>query len=90
MGSLFSSLFDFLIDVILFIPRILFWVATELLQLGLSILPDFSNQDPSTFLSGFTGDLLFFLTITEFPAGLAMVMTSLVARFILRRIPVIG
>lgn len=90
MGGLFAWLGEFLIDVILFIPRILWWAATEILTLGLDALPAFATNDPSSYLGGFTGDLLFFLSMAQFPAGVSMIMSALVARFFLRRIPVIG
>ena len=90
MGDLLNTLLEFLIDVVLFIPRIIFWAAVELLELGLGLLPDMSSIDPSQYTSGFTGDLLFFLSIAQFPQGVSIIMTALVARFFLRRMPVIG
>ena len=90
MKDFFDPILEFVLDIILFLPRLIFWAATELLELGLGLLPEFSSHDPSTYISGFTGDLLFFLSIAQFPYGVSVIMTALTARFILRSIPVIG
>ncbi|MBN8239269.1 hypothetical protein JF541_08950 [Marinobacter hydrocarbonoclasticus] len=90
MTELLQSVLDFWIDIILFVPRIIFWAALSLLETGLGMLPALDIIDPQSLASGFTGDMLYFLTIMEFDYGLGAISSALVARFLLRRIPFIG
>jgi hypothetical protein len=52
-------------------------------------LPDLSGQIQTTF-QGLPGDLVYFTTLFEVNYGLSVVFGALIARFALRRIPVIG
>lgn len=90
MGDIIQAVIDFWIEVVLLVPRIIFWAAFEVLELALDMLPAIDIVDPQTLSSGFTGDMVYFLTIMEFQYGLGAVTSALVARFLLRRIPVIG
>jgi len=90
MADLFTAFVEFWIDVVLLVPRLIFWGALEILNAALSVLPEFSPVDPSTFATGFTGDLVWFLTMFEVPTGLGIVTSALIARFALRRVPLIG
>lgn len=90
MGDMLQSIIDFWIDIVLFVPRLIFWAALEILELALLALPDLNIPDPASLSSSFTGDLVWFLTLFEVPAGLGFVVSALVARFILRRVPLIG
>lgn len=89
MSDLFQAFLGALVDLVLLVPRVLFYGATKIVEAALLALPD-NFVDPMTFQSGFTGDLVFFLTMFEVPAGLSLVVSALVARFLLRRIPLIG
>jgi hypothetical protein len=90
MGDMLQAIIDFWIDVVLFVPRLIFWAALEILELALLALPDLNIPDPASLSGSFTGDLVWFLTLFEVPAGLGFVVSALVARFILRRVPLIG
>lgn len=90
MTEILQTIFDFWVDVVLFFPRLIVWSAVEILTLALGVLPDLNIPDPSTLAGSFTGDLVWFLTLFEVPAGLGFVVSALVARFILRRVPLIG
>ena len=90
MAEIFQAVLDFWIDIVLFVPRIIFWAALEVLEIALDMLPAIEVVDPQTLTSGFTGDMLYFLTIMEFQYGLTAVTSAFVARFLLRRLPVIG
>jgi hypothetical protein len=90
MADIFQTFVDFFVDMILFIPRIIFWAGVELVTAALNLIPADAVPDPSVFEAGFTGDLLFFLTVFEVNTGLGLVGGSLAARFLLRRIPLIG
>lgn len=90
MSDLFQSFVEFWVDVVLVIPRLIFWSASEVFTAMLSVLPEFDPVDPSTFTSGFTGDLVWFLTMFEVPTGLTIITSALIARFFLRRVPLVG
>lgn len=88
--SYMQPVLDWFVSCILFLPRIIFWAGNQLLEVVIDELPPLDIVDPSTLTSGFTGDLLFFLTLMEFQYGLGAIASALVARFILRRVPFIG
>ena len=90
MADLLESFLEFWVDVILLVPRMIYWAALEILNAALSVLPEFDPVDPASFSGAFTGDLVWFLTMFEVPAGLGIITSALVARFFLRRIPLIG
>lgn len=90
MSSLFQAFIDWIIDIVLFLPRVALWLSSELLAFIVSVLPELQVLDPATLTSGFSGDLLYFLTIMKFDYGLTAIVSALIARFILRRIPFIG
>lgn len=90
MIELLQAILDFWLDIILFVPRIIFWAALSLLEIVLDMLPALDIADPQSLTTGFTGDMLYFLTIMEFDYGLGAITSALVARFLLRRIPLIG
>ena len=53
-------------------------------------LPEIDIVDLQGIFDGIGGELLYFLTVFEFDYGVTAMMTALIARFILRRIPFIG
>ncbi|MNZ27766.1 hypothetical protein D3C78_449880 [compost metagenome] len=91
MGEILSDFGKWLVDVLLWVPRTL-WA--ELLE-GLSGLiaaipvPGFVTTAQSAFAS-IPSSVLFFLDKFEFSAGIAMIMSAYVLRFVIRRIPLIG
>lgn len=87
---MFQALIDGLIDIVLFIPRWLFSIVVDLVELCLSWLPDIDINDPASLASGLGSDVLYFATVTEVSYGLTAAFTALFARFVLRRIPFIG
>lgn len=90
MQDIFQAVIDAWLWMVLLLPRIIFWAGLELLEGVINMLPPLDIVDPATLTSGFTGDLVYFLTIMEFAYGMAAVVSALLARFILRRIPLIG
>lgn len=87
---MFQSLIDALIDIVLFVPRWLFSLMVDVLELLLNWLPAIDIQDPASLSSGIGGDILYFTTMMELPYGLTAAGSALFARFVLRRIPFIG
>lgn len=81
---------DALIDIVLFIPRLLFAGVVEIIELMLTWLPEIEVMDLQSLFNNLGGQILYFLTVFEFGYGLTAILTALLARFILRRIPFIG
>lgn len=81
---------DSLIDIILWLPRMIYSWLVDAIQLMLGWIPDINIVDVQSVFNGLGGQILYFLTVFEFDYGLTAVMTALIARFILRRIPFIG
>tara|TARA_R110001592_G_scaffold44000_5_gene142079 strand:+ start:219 stop:482 length:264 start_codon:yes stop_codon:yes gene_type:complete len=85
-----QKLLDALIDIVLWIPRQLFGLLVDAVEMMLGWLPEIDIVDIERIFDGLGGDLLYFLTIMEFDYGVTAMMTALIARFVLRRIPFIG
>lgn len=85
-----QKLIDALIDIVLWIPRQLFGLLVDAVEMMLGWLPEIDIVDIERIFDGLGGDLLYFLTIMEFDYGVTAMMTALIARFVLRRIPFIG
>ena len=85
-----QKLIDALIDIVLWIPRHLYSLIVDAIQLMLGWIPEIDIVDLQGVFDGLGGDMLFWLTVMEFDYGLTAMMTALIARFILRRIPGVG
>ncbi len=85
-----QKLIDALIDIILWVPRQLYGLLVDAVELMLTWIPEIDIVDLQGLFDGLGGQLLYFLTIFEFDYGITAMMTALMARFILRRIPFIG
>ncbi|WP_417567718.1 hypothetical protein [Marinobacter sp.] len=85
-----QKLIDALIDIVLWIPRQLYSLLVDTVELMLNWIPEIDIVDLQGIFDGLGGQLLYFLTIFEFDYGITAMMTALIARFILRRIPFIG
>jgi len=80
---------DWFLTCILWLPRFIFRNLADLVEYSMTKLPDLSGQIQTTF-QGLPGDLVYFTTLFEVNYGLSVVFGALIARFALRRIPVIG
>lgn len=82
---------EWLLDALLFVPR---WVWNELLDALAALVEAIPAPDAVASWTANAGSLpanvVWFLELLQFRAGLAMVISALVARWILRRIPLIG
>ncbi|ONF42347.1 hypothetical protein BTO32_16275 [Marinobacter lutaoensis] len=85
-----QKLIDALIDIVLWVPRQLFGLLVDAVELMLIWIPEIHIVDVQGIFNGLGGQLLYFLTVMEFDYGMTAMMTALIARFILRRIPFIG
>lgn len=81
---------DALIDIILWAPRMMFSWLVDAIENMMGWLPEIQVVDVENIFNGLGGQMLYFLTMFEFSYGLTAVMTALIARFVLRRIPFIG
>lgn len=87
---MFQSLVNAFIDIVLFVPRLFFSLFVDVIELLMSSLPVIDIYDPATLSSGIGGDILYFTTMMELPYGLTAAGSALFARFVLRRIPLVG
>lgn len=91
MPEFISDILQFLLDVVLFIPKQVFKWWTEAMVYMINLVPaPFTSADVTSALNGVGGDVLYFLTVFEFGYGLTAIFTAYGARFLLRRIPGIG
>lgn len=87
---MFQAVIDALINIVLFVPRWLFSIIVDVIELLMSWIPEIDIHDPASLSSGIGSDILYFTTLMELPYGLTAAATALFARFVLRRIPFIG
>ncbi|EJL85639.1 hypothetical protein PMI16_03419 [Herbaspirillum sp. CF444] len=66
----------------------LFFITTEFIAVISNILP--TGADLSAALGGLPGDVWYFLDLFNVSAGIPVLLSAWVTRFIIRRIPVIG
>lgn len=90
MADLFQAFVEFWVDVILLVPRLIFYAALNLLEFVLNWLAGNFDVDPANYVNAIPADVLYFTTLFQLHNGLPLIVTALIARFILRRIPVIG
>ena len=85
-----QDIFDFILDIVLWIPRKLYEWFVDAVETMMGWLPDVPIGDLSALINGVGGDILYYLTVFQFGYGITAVLTAYIARFILRRIPGIG
>ena len=83
LGFVFRSL---VVKFVLFFG--LFFVTTEFVQILSGLLPDGSAFSSS--LSGIPASVWYFLDLFNVSAGIPLLLSAWVTRFVIRRIPVIG
>lgn len=91
MGEIISDLAQWLLDALLWIPR---WLWAEILDALASIVeaievPSWLEEWDSAVLS-VTADLWWVAELFKVQQGLAIMVSALTIRFLIRRIPVIG
>jgi len=83
LGFVFRS---FMVKFVLFFG--LFFVTTEFMQIVGTMLPDASALNIT--LGGVPSAVWYFLDLFNVSAGISVLLTSYVTRFIIRRLPIIG
>jgi hypothetical protein len=66
----------------------LYFITTEFIAIIATLLPTATNLNSA--FSGITSGVWYFLDLFAFSQGLPIVLSAVVTRFIIRRIPVIG
>ncbi len=86
-----TAFYAWLVDLLSYIPKMI-W--SEILDALASVIqaipaPDFMLQAQS-FFNGIPSSIVYFFQFFAIQEGLAMIITALLMRFLLRRIPFIG
>lgn len=86
-----SSFSEWLLDALLYVPK---WVWQEMLGALAALIeampaPDFFATFAGN-IGGIAGSVVWFLDLFQFKAGVAMILSALLLRFLIRRIPIIG
>lgn len=92
--SLFSGLLGFVFKGIVakfFVFFALFYVTTEFIPVVIDLfIPDSLIPNLNTLFDLVPSSLWYFLNLIEFPLGISLVISALLARFVIRRLPIIG
>ena len=86
-----SDFAEWLKELLLWIPRQLWETTLSALAAALEAIPvpDFVTSAQG-YMNGIGGNVLWMLNIFAVPEGMAMVMSALILRFLVRRNPLIG
>ena len=80
---------NLLLDIFLWVPRVIYESIVEGILYLVNLLPT-DPPDVQGAFTGWSGDILYFLTIFEVQYAISALFSAYIARFILRRIPLIG
>lgn len=86
-----SSFAEWLLDLLLFIPRKVFELFMDAAAAAIEAIPvpDWVSS-ASSGLSNIPPGVVFFADFLQLPAGIAIILSAYGIRFLIRRIPVIG
>jgi hypothetical protein len=91
IGGVVSDFAKWLLDALLYVPK---WIWQELLKALAAVITAIPVptwfQTFSTGMAGFTSQAVWWLDLIQFKVGLTMIAAALLARFLLRRVPLIG
>ncbi|CAM2911371.1 DUF2523 domain-containing protein [Glaesserella parasuis] len=92
--KLLSGLLEFLFKGVVikfFIFFGLFYITTEFIPVIIELfIPNEFNMDFQSLLNQLPNDIWYFLELFKVPYGLSLYISAMLARFIIRRIPVVG
>lgn len=92
--SLFSGLLGFVFKGIVakfFVFFSLFYITTEFIPVVIDLfIPDNLIPDLNSLFGYLPNSMWYFLNLIEFPLGVSLFISALLARFIIRRLPIIG
>lgn len=84
-----DDLLQGLIDLLLWLPRFIYEMLSEAVVFFIDLIPEYSI-DIQGALNSWPADVMYFMGIIEADYGITAIFTALGARFVLRRVPVIG
>ena len=90
MADLLQSFAEFWVDVILLVPRLIFWSALQLLEVIIAFASENMAVSAEALSVALPPDILYFLTLFQLHIGLPWVGAALLTRFVVRRMPLIG
>lgn len=90
MENWFNKLTDWFLDLVLWIPRMIVSFVADVIETAMSWVPEIELASLQTALNGLGGEVLYFMNLFQAGYGITVVLGALAARFLLRRIPVIG
>lgn len=97
MGSLilrlFSSFLGFAFKGIVakfFVFFALFFITTEFIPVVIELFLPKEIPNLNALFSGLPDSIWYFLSILQIPTGITLVISAMLARFIIRRLPIIG
>lgn len=94
IAKLLSGVLGFLfkgVVVKFFIFFGLFYITTEFIPVIIELfIPKEFNMDIQSLLNQLPNDIWYFLELFKIPFGLSLYISAMLARFIIRRIPVVG
>ncbi len=91
IAEMVAAVLGWIIDVLLYVPQQLFSLLVDGLIAVLAAIPVPAwVQTVATAGGSLAGDVVWWLDLLQFQTGLAIWISSLGIRFLIRRIPVIG
>ncbi|MFA9489552.1 MULTISPECIES: DUF2523 family protein [unclassified Mannheimia] len=98
MGSLIIRLFSGLLEFVFkgvvakfFVFFALFYITTEFIPVVIDLfIPQNLKVNFQQLFNGLPNDMWYFLELLEIPFGISLYISAMLARFIIRRIPLIG
>lgn len=91
LWSLVTDVAQFAMDVALWIPRKTYELLLDGLGLVIGAIPvPEAISAHAGALSAISGPVVWWLSVLQVPAGLGMVMSAYLVRFLIRRLPFIG
>lgn len=84
-----QDFFDLILDIVLWVPRYIYSFIGDVIIAFLDWLPQDSINVQGA-LDGWGGDFLYFMGVFEVDYGITAIFTAYIARFLLRRVPIIG
>ncbi|NBH74737.1 DUF2523 family protein [Rodentibacter pneumotropicus] len=98
MGSLILRLFNGLLGFVFkglvakfFVFFALFYITTEFIPVVIDLfIPQNLKINFQQLFNNLPNDIWYFLELLEIPFGISLYISAILARFIIRRIPVIG
>lgn len=91
MGTFITSVISWFVRSVLvkfFIMFSLFFVVSEFIPILVKLLPNSTNL--SDLFNLLPDSVWFFLNYFKIPTGITLVISALLTRFLIRRIPIIG